>query len=178
MDNSIFIKIIIVLLAMVGSQFIMRWIISYLCKKIDKSINRIYEIYESIEKNPNKETRAGAKLGKYNFDDFFKEITAIFLVKQKKRELNFITTIIGAAEILIFAGLTILVIKTPNLDILEGVNEVGKFSGAWIALKIIGGYRPWTGAVFGRAYFYVFLIGSILNIMFAIIIGWFISTII
>lgn len=99
-----------------------------------------------------------------------KERPSLLAVAAKKKELGFITHIIGVAELIIFAILMVLLIH-EELTFLELISSFLKFVGAWIGIKTLGSYNQWAGAIFGRACFYLFLIGTLLNIIFAVLMG-------
>jgi hypothetical protein len=61
-------------------------------------------------------------------------------------------------------------------DFYEIIKTLSLVISGWVALKIFGNFQQWSGAVFGRATFYSFLIGTFLNIGSAILIGWLIVT--
>jgi hypothetical protein len=96
------------------------------------------------------------------------EIRPFELVGEKKQELYIITKIIGYFEFFLFFTSTLILfsLQAKGLDILQ---TLGVLISGWLAIKIFGSYQQWSGPVFGRATFYVFLTGSLLNILFAVI---------
>ena len=101
------------------------------------------------------------------------EIKNFELIKEKKKYLSLLTSIIGCFE-LVFFGCTV-----ASLYFLDGAPETlfGKIQvfilviSGWFVIKVVGNYQQWSGAVFGRATFYVFLIGSFINILGAVAVG-------
>lgn len=50
-----------------------------------------------------------------------------------------------------------------------GVPGTAGFMGAWVAVKAAGGWRSWSkGTTYGRAIFFVGLLGSAMSLLFAI----------
>lgn len=99
------------------------------------------------------------------------EIEPFKLIKFKKSQLGFISKAVGAIELFIFYALTLTLYITEVSDV-EKLQYVITIFFAWMALKIFGNYQQWSGAIFGRATFYAFLIGSILNIGGAVAVGY------
>lgn len=150
--------LVVLILSLMGAQFVVGKLVSFLFKKIIDSIN-------SIEK--------GTKNKKwYKDSDFQKESANLFFIEDKKKHVGFITKIIGYIELVAFAGLMFLLFRLYNYNIQEVLIVSVKFIGGWLAIKTIGNYQQWSGGIFGRAYFYIFFIGSIMNIMLGIIIGY------
>jgi small-conductance mechanosensitive channel len=101
-----------------------------------------------------------------------KEVANLKFIKIKKEKLGFITKIIGVIEIALFAFLVILLIKKYNNQFSNGlIFDYVKLFGGWIAIKTLGNYGQWSGAVLGRACFYVFLLGTLLNVFFGLLLG-------
>lgn len=161
---AIVIRIIILLLAVAGMQCLVRKFINWLNGQIDKADGHIRNSL-SIEQGIKE-----LKERNSNLSDFYQESTNLFLIKKKKEKLNFITTIIGVIEIALFGGLAFILVQ-KNYSFYEIFNTLTTFAGGWIALKVIGNYQQWSGAVFGRACFYIFFMGTIFNIVIAILIG-------
>lgn len=111
---------------------------------------------------------------RYYKDLIEKEVHPFLLLREKREGLGFITRLIGWFEIVLFAGLLVLILQFPS-NISSPVDVVkilgGAFAG-WLAIKVVGSYGQWSGPVFGRATFYLFLIGSIANFVGAILIGF------
>ncbi len=111
----------------------------------------------------------------YNTEDFKKELANFYVIRQKRKKLWIFTTIVGALETIVFSGLALLYLKKFGVDPFETVVTMLKFTAGWIAMKTFGNYQQWSGAVFGRLFFYIFIIGSILNIGLAIVAGYLIA---
>jgi hypothetical protein len=87
--------------------------------------------------------------------------------------LRFIRSYIGWLEIIFFAALTFVLCKYGNLtNIVDGYKIVGVSASAWITLKIFGNYQQWGTPIVGRVLFYIFLIGTIMNISAAVALGY------
>lgn len=155
------IKISALILIIIGAQWLVRVFIMFLNEKInstEKHIRGLLKEGEIIESS------------KYNFENFYKESTDLFLISKRREIINYVTIIIGVIEILLFGGLTFILIQ-ENYSFFDIFSKLSNFAAVWIALKIFGNYHQWAGSIFGRIHFYIFFIGSILNILFAILIG-------
>lgn len=93
-------------------------------------------------------------------------------IQAKKQRLGIITKCVGYFEFELFSILPFLLLTHSQGGDLKSFMQLLPIAGGWIALKIFGNYEQWSGAVFGRSYFYVFLLESILNIGIALAIGW------
>ena len=100
-----------------------------------------------------------------------KEVSNLRTVKDKKELLGFITIVISLIEVIIFSFLLIFLKKEYGQDTFEIVSSFSKFFGVWVVVKTIGNFGQWSGPNLGRASFYVFLIGTLLNIASAILLG-------
>lgn len=146
---------IIIILSVIGSQ----WLVRLTVKKLNKRIEEVSLILrQGVEKSSK--------------SDFGKESDDFKMILKTKEGLGFITNIIGLIEMIIFSGFTILLTQHYSNNFFEIIIALVKVSGGWLALKIFGSYHQWSGAVLGRAYFYVFLMGSIINIFFSVIMGY------
>lgn len=88
-------------------------------------------------------------------------------VKIVRQGTGLITKIIGIFENAFFATLMILALSYPQLDF----KDVVLITGGWIGLKVVGNYENWSDSVIGRSAFYIFLIGSLFNIMCSFLLG-------
>jgi hypothetical protein len=136
--------------------------ISFIVKRI---FNQIVDVSQKLkDKNEYKES------------DIRKEAANLDVVKAKKRKLGFITCIIGTGELLVFGSLVAILIENYQFNFLDKVGIFFKFLGVWVGIKTLGNYQQWAGAIFGRACFYLFIIGTLLNILFAIGFGMILSS--
>ena len=95
------------------------------------------------------------------------EIENLDNIKIKRGKLGRITQAIGYFEFIFFAAFVLLAILFLRESFVNMFFQLIPIAGGWIALKVFGSYQQWSGAVFGRASFYIFLLGSILNIILA-----------
>jgi hypothetical protein len=142
-------------------------------KKIVKSLNEkikkgIPELESALEKLKNKEIDF-----KYTKSEFKKEKGTFYLLEEKKsiNDFHFLTKTIGWFEIFFFASTTIILLKYGK-NFIDSFQFLMITAAGWIGLKIFGNYQQWSGKFLGRSVFYIFLIGSIVNILGAIGIGW------
>lgn len=146
------------LLLIFVSVYILQEITSRVVRVLNKSVEHFIEIKKNKKENVEEFTKN---------DNFEKEIEGFELIQGKKEYLGFITKIIGYFEVTFFIVLTVIILKYSP----ENYIYILSVAGAWIGLKIFGSYQQWSGVVLGRATFYIFLIGSIINIVGSIALG-------
>jgi len=150
--------------------FVVSVIISQLCTgKVVKCIKRtikkssedlLINLETSNEFKNAEKAKDLIRLGIYNMkaDDKLKE------------RLNFLTQIIGLIEFIIFGFLTIYLFNNEQI-IFEKIKFFLIVFAGWFGLKAFGNYQQWGHEIFGRALFYNFLIGTLINIFFAVMFG-------
>ncbi|MHB0977844.1 MAG: hypothetical protein ACYC1K_00310 [Minisyncoccota bacterium] len=151
-----FIYIIGVIVYAIGLQFSVYSLTKKLYKKVEATI-------EEIEKDNHLDPKE-----KKCLED---ESVPFRLVKKKRKKLWPITTAVSLIELTIFSSLTVLLFCQDGLDVFQKVKIISITISGWLALKIFGNFQQWSGPVFGRANFYIFLIGSFANIGGAIVLG-------
>lgn len=137
---------------------------------VGRVVNNFYDkvAETAIELQKKKNTDEGRI--KYKESGIDKEADDIKMIKEKKKELGFITITVGIFEILGFGFLTVLLLG--KYIYAEVFIALFKYIGGWIAIKALGNYGQWSGAILGRACFYIFIIGTFLNIISAILLGF------
>ena len=143
---------------------------STIAKGLKKGYARTAEIAEKIKKDEYKEKIKLAGLDK-------ESAMLYFIVKRHTgKEGLFIRKMIAYIELLLFGGLAFLLYKETHrvLDINNIKILLTAFAG-WMAIKIFGNYAQWSGTIFGRSTYYIFLIGSVFNAFIAITIGFLLS---
>jgi len=148
------------LVSLVISQLLVRALLGYLNRCVEESLPELKEIAESV------------KAGGANTDAFKTEIATISLVKQKRKKLWIFASLIGAFETVFFITVTVITLAVFVSDPFIALSVLVKFVAGWIAMKTIGNYQQWAGAVFGRIYYYIFIIGSLVNATIAVIAGY------
>lgn len=148
-DALVFYVVIFVALAL---QPVIAWVVSGLQRKIQDSMDDLAKNFENSEMVK-------------NFID--NERIPFSLVGLKRRSLGFITKIVGVIEFLIVFWITVLTVR-GDAGFPNGITLIAATISGWLAIKVIGSYQQWSGPIWGRATFYVFLIGSILNFALAI----------
>jgi hypothetical protein len=105
-------------------------------------------------------------------ETFKREVENFNLISIKKEYVGFIPKIIGWFENILFIVLTIVILnfQYENLH-LGSIQIIGGFVAGWMTLKIFGNYEQWAGPILGRAQFYIFLIGTVFNILLSILWG-------
>ncbi len=161
---KLFYSIIILILSTIGLQKLVACVVGRLNKKIKGSFKRLKKYISDSKTNIEELKISGEK--------FKEEIGNFLLLEKKKEELGIITCIIGWLEILLFVFLTIALVKIDNILFVEKFKILSTIIMGWIALKIFGNYYQWSGTILGRSTFYIFLIGTIINILGAILIGF------
>jgi|GEM_PF-3511389 hypothetical protein len=87
-----------------------------------------------------------------------------------------LTITFSTLEFLFFAGITFCRIQLfDHNNSLVVSKDIAFLVAAWLGIKIVGSYQQWSSVVLGRAYYYIFLIGSWVNIGVAIFTGWLLS---
>ena len=94
-------------------------------------------------------------------------------LKLVRKRLRYITKIISYFETVFIMVVSLLFFK--NKGLVEAVMPILTVVAGWMAIKIIGNYSQWSDYTIGRASYYVFLIGSFLNIFIAILCGFLLS---
>lgn len=152
------ILIVLTIFAILGIQCFLRFFVDMLNKFI-KSNCENYLAGDFCKENP-KNTAC---------IDLADTIDTFDLVEKTRTKIGLITNMIGIIEAVLFTGLTIILLFKGDWFIT--LQTLGVFAGGWIGLKIVGNYKHWEHVVAGRASFYVFFIGSLLNIFLSIAIG-------
>lgn len=133
--------------------YILQTITQSLVRSLNNSVEKLIKSHGSDEKGPKNA-------------EFEREASSFMLFQTKKTHLRYITKIIGYFESFLFVMVTtIILFRGENLGLVLTI------SGGWIALKIFGNYQQWSSVVLGRALFYIFLIGSLFNIILSILLG-------
>lgn len=88
--------------------------------------------------------------------------------QHNKDGFRIIITTIGLIENLMFMTATVALFIAKQPDLAEKLFKLGF---AWIGIKTLGSYNLWTNSHYSRANFYVFLIGSVINIVISIGLG-------
>lgn len=84
--------------------------------------------------------------------------------KLRNNNLQVITFAIGTIETIFFYGITFYLLHILKFSFFETLNYIFRIYAGWIAIKVIGQYQLWSGELLGRATFYIFLIGSMVNL--------------
>lgn len=157
---NIIIAVLFGVLALVFSQLFVRSFLGWLNRQVEQSVPMLKEIADRVKNE-------GA-----NTDAFKTEIATIQLVKQKRQKLWIFASLIGAIETFFFIVVTLITLIEFTPNPFEALSIIVKFVAGWIAMKTIGNYQQWAGAVFGRIYYYIFIVGSLLNIALAVTTGF------
>jgi hypothetical protein len=148
---------------LVLSQFLVKNFLNWLNSRINNYLPEAERLAKEAEANG------------YRADDFKRELANFYVIKQKRKKLWLFAATIGAFETIVFSCLTVLYLNKFGLDPLRTVVIMIQFGAGWVAMKTFGNYQQWSGAVFGRLFFYIFIIGSILNIGLAVVLGYLLS---
>lgn len=100
------------------------------------------------------------------------ESDSLNVLEDKRKKLGFITMIVSLIEFTIFTVATIFILTKFNIEYYEIFKIISLVFGGWFAIKIIGNYGQWSGIYFGRATFYTFLIGTLINVVCGVLLGW------
>lgn len=94
------------------------------------------------------------------------DIDSLNFIREK---LWYLTKFVSYFESIFVASVAYLSIIHKGL--FEGMVMTLYVIAAWMAIKVFGNYGQWADSVVGRVYYYIFIIGSILNISIAVIVG-------
>jgi len=72
---------------------------------------------------------------------------------------------------LAFAGINYVLLEN-SATLFDAEKQLLTTLGAWLAIKTVGSYQNWGDPRLGRATYYRFLIGTLLNIVFGIVLGF------
>ncbi|MFH0792096.1 MAG: hypothetical protein V1905_02685 [bacterium] len=157
---NIIIAVLFGVSALIFSQWFVRSLLGWLNGQVEKSI-------PDLKITADKMKAEGA-----DTENFEEEIAGIYLVRHKRKQLWIFASIIGAMETVFFVSATLVTLIVFFPDPFEAMSTIIKFVAGWLAMKSIGSYRQWTGTVFGRIYYYIFIIGSLANTTLAITAGY------
>jgi hypothetical protein len=151
-------KIILVILALMGIQ--------YLAKSVSASLNKIIKSVcdNVLESNECTKEKNSACKNLVAVNDSIK------LVEIIRKQTGLITKIIGLIKNVLFGALAFFVINPQDFDVNKFLT-LGAYVGGWLGLKVFGNYEHWSDPVIGRATFYVYFIGSLFNIALSIFLG-------
>jgi|GEM_PF-3086078 len=96
--------------------------------------------------------------------DMKKELATLKIIKVKKEKIGYIMKLIAHVEAIIFFSLGFCLIRRGHILSMSSASILLALIAGWMAIKIVGNYSQWSGAIFGRATYYLFLLGSFANI--------------
>lgn len=103
-------------------------------------------------------------------------IVQAILIGDRAKELNWITMLISLLEATVFSAVTFLLFRENffkvNPELLDAFKVFGSFLGGWLAIKVLSTHQAWSDAFAGKAYYYISLLGTILNILLGSIAGY------
>lgn len=106
----------------------------------------------------------------------FDAIVQAILIGDRAKELNWITALISLLEATVFGAVTFLLFRDNffrvNSELLDAFKVFGSFLGGWLAIKVLSTHQAWSDAFAGKAYYYISLLGTILNILLGSIAGY------
>ncbi len=94
------------------------------------------------------------------------------LIRSRSSELRWFTKAVSLIELSVFANLTLLLFyQAANL--LDGVKILGAFLAAWLGIKTLISHHAWPDPFVGKAYYYISLFGTLLNVAAGFFLGLF-----
>ncbi len=129
-------------------------------------INKGDELFKEIDKDKN--------IAAKKTDDVKDELDNLKILESKRQLAGFLTKMICFIEFALIAFTTCLAfveIFPREKRLLETFTPIMFVIAGWLAIKIFGNYQQWSGIVFGRSTYYIFLTGTVLNIVLSILIG-------
>ncbi len=127
-------------------------------------------IIKCILKNLNKKTKDSLESIRCSDEKLNQSITSFSFSKEVSDKTNFLTCLVSFIEALFYFGLTILFFKEFNFST-ENIIHFLQIIGGWLGIKTLGNFGQWADEHLGRASFYLYLIGSLLNLLFSFFIG-------
>jgi len=147
----------IIIFSFILLTFIIQSIVGFVVRELNEIVINNARVYFQEHKHNNKLRKE-------------LEVTGVLCKDDVTLRQNFITRIIGIIELFIFSSFSyMLIISKQGLE--HCFVSITTVILGWIALKIFGNYQQWKGPYLGRASYYVFLIGSLLNILLSISLG-------
>ena len=147
-------------------QFSLQYIILYIVSLIVTQ----EMVVSKITKHLNRKVFDVGRTLKYNTDDNKDNKKNLMNLADVRERLCFITKLISYFEAVLIMSLSYFIFLSDKPTV-DAVMLILSAVAGWMAIKIIGNYSQWSDYAIGRSTYYVFLIGSILNILIAIIFG-------
>lgn len=122
-------------------------------------VTRIEKVLQQIEKNLRNKDK-----------DLLDSIESFKKHELKKSKMKFLTSTISYLESFFIFTVTILLFY--NLDFYtERIFMLLQVIGGYVGIKTIGSFGQWNDKYLGRTSFYLFLLGTIINIILSVAIG-------
>lgn len=162
-------------LELIAIVVISMWLIGPLLKMFR---NRVNKHLENTDFKAGKEVFSKSSIELV--DDKLEEkrryaIIQAILIGDRAKGLNWITTFIALVEAVVFSVITYLLFRNgfnTDVQLLAGLKVFGSFLGGWLAIKILSSHQAWSDAFAGKAYYYISLLGTILNIFIGSLAGY------
>ena len=149
--------------------FFLPWVMRILRGHVDRVVQEKINTLNKEAKEEKTEELKQAALEEIN------SIKAKFgserFTEYRTKRLGYITHIVGVAEILFFGILVVLLIKNNETLLVSGGYFLRVF-GSLLAIKTAINYDQWSHPIAGKAYLYISIIGTFVNIIFAIFLGF------
>ena len=139
--------------------FIQEYFLPRLLKKMRNNVNQA--VREKIKKIPKPEA-----------DKIKERFGSELYTEYRTRKLGYFSQIIGYSEIIFFGGLIVILISN-EMTLIKGGDYFFKVFGGWLAVKTVSNYDQWSHIIAGKAYFYITIFGTLINIGFAVLMGVF-----
>lgn len=101
-------------------------------------------------------------------ENYKKSLRSANLIKEREKNLGWITKIVTIIELIMFGGLTLLLILEKNFQkdfqILGTMKTFGAFLGGWLGIKVLSSHGAWSDPIAGKAYYHISLFGTLLNV--------------
>ena len=162
--SNIFIKIIFLFpIVFIWQHFLLPWIVEFFRDSVKRASEKMKEKdIEFIKESDFNEEEKRQKINEIRYEGGSEIHT-----KYRKRKLGFITQIVGWSEIIFFVVLIFFLLGDSSLKI-EKLSLFFQILGGWIFVKTIVHYDQWAKKREGKAYFYISLFGTFLNIIFGV----------
>lgn len=154
MEEIYFITILIISIAVFSSLYgigMILWVLRYKVRQFIEQKERDFDSKQNFE-NDKEKIRESLKQAN--------------LIDERETKLGWITKCVAIIELIIFGGLTLLMLN-ENSSILETMKIFGAFLGGWLGIKVLSSHGAWSDPIVGKAYYHISLFGVLLNVTVA-----------
>lgn len=112
----------------------------------------------------------------YRNKELLKSIDSYISYENIRNNMKYLTSIVSYFESLFIVFIMVFLFSDLYFSI-EKIFIFVQIIGGYLGIKTIGSFGQWNDLYLGRTNFYLFLIGSIINIIFSLLIGVLVITV-